>query len=183
LREAAPPLKNLRFLVLDACVVIKLFELGLWRQVCDRSEIILEDTVVAQEAQFYLDERGEPQEIDLSQDIQEQRVSVFSVDVDALKRFLDRFDPVYAERLDPGEKESLAYLFSSNDPCVICSSDAIVFRVLAWTNRQDQGLSLEEVLGAVGLGRVLPEEYGKRSRLRWTRQGQQDMIRGIGMKP
>lgn len=175
-------MKKLRFLMLDACVVIKLFELGLWRQLCDRSEIILADTVVSQEAQFYLDEQGDRQEIDLSQDIRDQRVSVVSVDVDTLRQFLDRFDPVYAERLDPGEKESLAYLFSSNDPCVICSSDAIVFRILAWTNRQDQGLSLEEVLGAVGLGRALPEEYTKPARRRWTQQGQQDMIRGIGMR-
>ena len=175
-------MKKLRFLMLDACVVIKLFELGLWRQLCDQSEIILADTVVAEEVQFYLDEQAERQEIDLSHDIRDRRVSVVSVGVDTLKRFFDRFDPVYAERLDPGEKESLAYLFSSNDPCVICSSDAIVFRVLAWTNRQDQGLSLEEVLQAVGLGRALPEEYTKRSRPRWTQQGQQDMIRGIGIK-
>ena len=175
-------MKKLRFLVLDANIVIKLFELGLWRQLCDRSEIVLADTVVAEEVQFYLDEQGERQEIDLSHDVRDRRVLVVSVGVDTLKRFLDRFDPVYAERLDPGEKESLAHLFSSDDPCVICSSDAIVFRVLAWTNRQDQGLSLEEVLQAVGLGRALPEEYTKRSRLKWTRQGQQDMIRSIGMK-
>jgi hypothetical protein len=176
-------MKKLRFLLLDACVVIKLFQLGIWRQLCERCEVLLAETVAMEEARFYLDEQAQRCEIDLSEDIREQRVSVVSVDAPMAKQFLARFDPIYAERLDPGETESLAYLFDSTDPCLICSSDAIVFRVLAWTGRQDQGFSLEEVLRETGLGRTLPEQYTRASRLKWTRQGQQDMVRGIGMKP
>ncbi len=50
-------MKKLRFLLLDACVVIKVFQLGLWKQLCERCEILLAETVAREEAQFYLDRR------------------------------------------------------------------------------------------------------------------------------
>ncbi len=175
-------MKKSRFLLLDANVVIKLSELGIWKQIIERCEILLAETVVEQEAEFFFDEDGEQHAIDLSEDIRSHRVSMVKVDVRALRTFLDRFDPVYADALDPGELESLAYLFDSDDPCTVCSSDAIVFRVLGRLSRSERGLSLEEVLGAVGLGRELPYQFSRKFRERWTKQGQQEMIQGIGLK-
>lgn len=175
-------MKKLRCLLLDACVVIKLFQLGLWQQFCERCEVVLAETVVEDEVQFYVDADEQRHEIDLSEDLTAGRIAMVSVDASAVGQFFDRFDRIYAEQLDPGERESLAYLFEADAPCTICSSDAIVFRVLAWTGRQDQGLSLEEILQAIGLGRSLPHQYTKPARLKWTRQGEEDMVRGIGMK-
>lgn len=175
-------MNKLRFLLLDANAVIMLFELGLWRQTIEKCDILIAETVVEQEAQFFFDDQGEQHGIDLSDDIGSKRISIVRVDAHALRNFLDRFDPVYIEGLDPGELESLAYLFDSDDPCLVCSSDAIVFRVLARLSRTEQGLSLEEVLGAIGLGRGLPHQFSKGFRKRWTKQGQQEMIRGIGLR-
>ena len=106
------------------------------------------------------------------------------VEVDAaqLKAFLNRFDPVYFGEMDPGETESLAYLISSNDPCLICSSDAIVFRVLGCLGLVEQGLSLETILQQVGLGRALTYQFTERFREYWTKRGQRDGMSGIGLK-
>lgn len=174
-------MKRLRFLLLDANVVIELFELGLWESVIDKCEILLARTVVEKEAEFFFDDEGQ-HAIDLSQEIKSNRITVVEVQASELRRFLSQFDPLYLERLDPGEAESLAYLVSSEDPCLLCSSDAIVLRVLAQLRRTEQGLSLEEVLQKVGLGRGLPRQFTKGFREVWTERGQEEMIRGIGLK-
>lgn len=174
-------MKKLRFLLLDANVVIKLFELGLWKTVIDKCEILLARTVVEREAEFFFDDDGQ-HAIDLAHDINSNRIGIVDVQASDLRCFLDRFDPLYLERLDPGEAESLAYLVSCEDPCLLCSSDAIVFRVLAQLRRAEQGVSLEEVLQSVGLGRGLPRQFTKAFRRLWTKRGQEEMIRGIGLK-
>ena len=173
-------MKKLRFLLLDANVVIELFELRLWPQIIERCEVLLAETVV-NEARYC--EAGEEQRrIDVSQDIQENRVTVVQVETSAIEAFRGQFDPTYFERIDPGEAESLAYMLLSKDPCFLCSSDAIVFRILGRLNRGEQGLSLEEALDRIGLSRALPSQFRKEARDRWTKQGEQDMIRGTGME-
>ena len=174
-------MKKFRFLLLDANVVIELFELGLWQDVLDKCDVLLSRTVAETEAQFYFDDEGQ-QAIDLSDDVAAKRVTIVDVELSALKQFCHRFDSIYFDALDPGEAESLAYLESSSDPCLICSSDGIVFRTLAQLARSEQGLSLEEVLAKTGLGRDLPQQFTKSVRERWTKQGGQERIRGIGLK-
>jgi len=136
---------------------------------------------VETEVQFYFDDEGQ-QVIDLSDDVAARSVTIVDVELTELKQFCGRFDPTYLDALDAGEAESLAYLESSPDPCLICSSDAIVFRTLAQLARSEQGLALEEVLGKIGLGRELPQQFTRSFRERWTKQGEQERIRGIGLK-
>ncbi|MEY3226584.1 MAG: hypothetical protein RLZZ536_1203 [Planctomycetota bacterium] len=84
--------------------------------------------------------------------------------------------------LDDGEAESLAYMVRQSTDFLISSGDAIVYRVLGNLNRGEQGISLEEILQKPGLGRSLQNPYTKRFREQYTRQGQQDMVRGRGKK-
>jgi hypothetical protein len=174
-------MKKLRFLLLDANIVIKLFEFGLWDSMLDRTEVLLARTVAEREAEFFFigDERHE---IDLTADIEADRLSIVDVMPTDLKKFVARFDPTYFEKLDPGEAESLAYLDDCDDPCLICSSDAIVFRVLAQLGRAEQGISLEETLQQIGLGRDVAQQFRKAFRLKWTKVGANERIRGIGLK-
>lgn len=174
-------MKRLRFLLLDANIVIQLLEFGLWETILDKAEVLLARTVAEIEAEFFFidDERHE---IDLAIDVAKRRLSIVDITPTELKAFVDRFDPTYFEKLDPGEAESLAYLDGSDDPCLICSSDAIVFRVLAQLNCSEQGISLEEVLQQIGLGRKLTQQFSKAFRIKWTNSGAEDKIRGIGLK-
>lgn len=108
---------------------------------------------------------------------------VFEVSLRDIARFQDRFDTVYAGALDPGESEALAYLAQSSEPFSISSGDAIVYRDLGRLGLGDQGLSLEEVLREVGLGRSqLPWACQKKFREKYTKEGEIDATQGKGLK-
>jgi len=173
-------MSRLRSVILDANIVIYLHQLGIWPQVVGRCEIILARTVAEQEVLFYeIDE--ERHEIDLAKDITESRVQVVDVVASEVVKFRSRFDPLYLEGLHAGETESLVYL--ARNPQLeahVCSADKVVFRVLPHLRLADRGISLEELLGQIGLARLLPYMYSRVFGERWTRQGEQDWIGGIG---
>jgi hypothetical protein len=87
-----------------------------------------------------------------------------------------------SRRLEDGESESLAYLIKSPEKCLICSAEAIVFRVLALLDRVDQGSSLDEIPGLIGLGRSMPWEFSKQLPERRTQVSRQHRIRGGGLR-
>lgn len=174
---------KLKLLILDANVVIYLFENGLWQQVLARCEIHLSRIVAEDEVRYYHGKEADKL-IDLSDDITHGRVQLFDLTLTDLKQFVDQFDPLYVERLDPGESESLAFLFLAKDEYLISSGDAIVYKVLGNLNRGHQGISMEEVLQQIGMTRSkIPRQYSKQFREATTKEGEQDSIRGRGMKP
>lgn len=129
---------------------------------------------------FFLDANGDCQPIDLSVYINAGLITVFDLASSDLTEFRSKFNPVYFEKLDPGETESLAYLLKQSDDCRICSADKIVFRVLGNIYRAEQGVSLEEILKQIGLGRTLAREFSKDYREQWTQKGFQEGLGGIG---
>jgi hypothetical protein len=177
-------MSRLKLLILDANVVIKLFELGCWARVAEECDIHLSRTVVEQEAQFFRDAASDERvEIDLSGDIAADRIHVFDVGLAELQSFRSQFNVVYLEKLDPGESESLAYLVTSRQDHRICSADSIVYRVLGRFQRGDQGISLEEVLQKIGWQKRLPDHYSRQFREHWTNEGAKEMIWGTGLNP
>jgi hypothetical protein len=154
-------MKRFQCLVLDANIIILLFQHGLWNEVVERSELILSETVI-EEADFFVDSKGVEHRIDLQPDIQAGRVRVVAIMATEVATFRARFDPVYVQKLDDGETESLAYCLREGDPYRLCSSDAIVFKVLSVVDRSEQGVSLEEVLRAIGLARPLSRQFTSR---------------------
>jgi len=170
--------KKYRLLLLDAGVVIELFRLGLWDKVIELCDVHLSRVVAEKEVRYYRGHAADKQ-IDLS--AYTNKISVVDVDSAACGSFLAKFDPTYLERLDPGELESLVCLTSSQDQYLLCSGDKIVYRVLGRLGRAEQGISLEEILAGIGLGRPLRHEYEKAFREEWTRKGQQEGIMGFGL--
>ncbi len=171
-----------RLVILDANIVIYLHQIGIWSYVVDRCEIVLSRIVADQEALFYeIDD--ERHEIDLSTDVAANRVRVVDVLVSDVVKFRSQFDALYLEGLHAGETESLVYLaLNAQADASVCSSDKIVFRVLPHLGLADRGISLEELLAKVGLGRSLPYMYSRAFREQWTRRGEQDWIVGIGTR-
>lgn len=170
-----------RLLLLDANVIIYLYELKLWDRFLGKCEVILSRTVMEQEVLFF-EENGERRSIDLAPFEQDGRIKVIDVPVSEIQAFKNRFDVINIERLDPGEAESLAYLVNARDTHLICSSDGIVFRALALLDKADQGISLEEILRDVGLGRRLQYQYSEAFRRRYTTTGTQDRIQNRGLR-
>lgn len=172
---------KLRLLILDANVVITLHDLGIWSQVVDKCDIHLSRTVV-KESVFSGCNEAEGVSIDLSADENDSRITVFDLDASAIKDFQRNFDSSYAGKLDAGECESLAHLESSKDEYLICSADAIVYKILGNLNRREQGISLEEVLQAIGRGRKLDWKNSKAFREKYTSEGETDSIYGKGRR-
>lgn len=173
---------KLKLLILDANVVIFLFENDLWQPVLARCEIHLSRIVAEDEVRYYHGREADKL-IDLSDDITQGRIRLFDLSTTELKQFVDQFDPLYLDRLDPGESESLAYLVLAKEEYLISSGDAIVYKVLGNLNRGHQGISMEEVLKQVGLARSkIPRQYSKQFRESYTKEGEQDSIRGRGLK-
>jgi len=172
---------KLRLLILDANVVIHLHELALWGQLLDRCEVYLSRIVATKEVLFQEGDEFD-EEIDLTPDIDAGRVRVFDVTAKELRDFRNQFDTVYLGDLDDGEAESLAYMMRQSSDFLISSGDAIVYRVLGNLNRSGQGISLEEVLQKIGLGRTVEWPYSKAFREKYARDGEKDMIRGRGSK-
>ena len=175
-------MKKSQLLLLDANVVIEISRQGLWDQMVARCDIHLAQTVL-DESQFYEDEQGDRHYIDLASYISAKVITVFALTPSQMEGFRARFDPVYFEKLDPGETESLAYLLEQPDEYQICSADKIIYRILGCLSRPDQGVSLDEVLGQIGLGRKLGREFTKPYREEWTRKGFQEGLAGIGLAP
>jgi hypothetical protein len=173
-------MKKLSFLLLDANVVIELFEHGIWDGVVTRCDIYIARSV-AREASFY-EKDGQRHVIDLQVDADAQRIRVFDLTTADLEVFRDTFDPSYMERLDPGETESLLYLLRAPGEHRLCSADSIVFKVLGNLDRAEQGISLEEVLQHVGLGRKLPRQFTKAFRDQYTAEGFKDGLWGRGKR-
>jgi hypothetical protein len=173
-------MKKFNLLLLDANVVIYLFKLGIWQQVIERCDVHLARTIVESEAQFYETDDGHREYFNFQKHISNREITVFDVIPSDLNTLRNSFDPGYFEKLDPGETESLAYLLNLDEKGWICSADKIVFRVLGNLYKEDYGISLEELLQAVGLGRPLPQQFTKMFREKWTREGSRERIQGMG---
>ena len=174
-------MQKFRLLLLDANIVIKLHKLELWDKVIAACSITLTSTVAYDEAHFWEDDYGGRHDFDLGQDIANGRVDCKTISLSKIETFKQRFDPSYLKRLDPGETESLIFLYESDEKWLISSSDAIVFKVLGCLGRGQQGISLEEILQEIGLKHQLEWQYTEQFRKKWTGQGQEDYIRGRGM--
>lgn len=166
-----------RLLLLDANVVIYLFELGIWQQVAERCRLVLAQAVV-DEAHFF-ERDGDRFEIDWAEWIRTTAIEIRSVPAAVVQAYCNRFEPTYYEKLDPGEAESLVIL-DREPEARICSADKIVWRVLGNTNQSDRGVSLEEILQQIGLTRALHYRFSKRFREQWCEEGGREHFMGRG---
>ncbi|OHB62714.1 MAG: hypothetical protein A2Y77_16120 [Planctomycetes bacterium RBG_13_62_9] len=173
-------MNKFRFLLLDAGPIIKLFELGLWDNFVEKCDVTICRTV-AQEGKWA---HGEKQDIciDLETYGRAGQMSILDVDLSVIKTFYEKFDSLYKADLDPGEKETLAFLDSSSEPWLVCAADGAVFRTLGLLGKGEQGVSLEKVLAEIGLARALEWQYTERFRQKYTRLGQMDSIQDKGLR-
>jgi hypothetical protein len=122
-------MKKLQFLLLDAGPVIKLFELGIWEQFIEACDVTITRTVAEDEVVFA--SRGDDKEyIDLIRYEKQGQIKIVDVESSAVKTFYDKFDLLYKDIIDPGEKETLAFLHTSREDWRVCAADHAVFRVL-----------------------------------------------------
>lgn len=174
-------MKTLQLVLLDANVVIKLFELGLWERLLPLCSIIVSETVRG-EAQFYRARDGSHQPINLDPYIARAEVRVASASSSAVDSFLAQFGREYTDQIDPGELESLVLLATAPPNSKVCSADGIVFKVLSLLDKAEAGISLQELLTAIGQNPRLPEHFTEDFRKRHAARGFADRVQGFGKK-
>ena len=103
-------MSRLKLLILDACVVIQLYELGRWQKVVDQCDIHLSEIVAWREVKF---DDANGTRINLESAVLSKAITLFSVEALKVEAFRSRFDDSYLGVLDDGEAESLAYLFDA----------------------------------------------------------------------
>ena len=138
-------MKKFQFLLLDTGPIIKLFQLGLWDNFIEKCEVTICRTV-ADESK-YASREFQDIRIDLNSCEQDGLIHIIDVDLSTIRAFLDKLPQSYAP--DPGEKETLAFMFSSPEKWRVCASDHIVFKILGFFGKGEQGISLEEVLAKI----------------------------------
>jgi len=168
--------KKFRLLLLDANIVIKLFAMGLWDQFLERCDVHLSRTIADVEAHFFEDDEGQRHDFDLSSYEASGAVTVFDVTLAQDAELTRHFGQAYLDRFDPGEREALAHLVTSPDPYLICAADSIVFKVLGFLNRGEQGVSLEEILEKTGCARRMEWQFSKAFREKYTQDGFADKL-------
>ena len=173
-------MKKSELVLLDANIIIELFRLGLWDKIIDRFHISLSRTVAETEVKYFEDSESNRHYIDLNKFIEESLISVFDVPASKVLKFKSEFDPTYVDRLDPGETESLIYLLENEADCVICSADSIVFKILGNLNKEDSGISLDEIFQMAGFTVQVAYQYSKGFRERYSRLGAVDSVTGKG---
>lgn len=166
--------KKFPFLLFDANIVLELFRQSLWEAVVNTCDVWLGETVV-QESRYFENDRGDSIWLRKEDIVCGKKVKVFSLKQSFFKATIDSLDSEFglsiAEDVHPGEAELLALLLKSKREFHICSADNIVYRILGLKLLGVRGISLEEVLGAIGFERILLKQYTKRFRERCTNAG------------
>jgi hypothetical protein len=173
-------MKKFQFLLLDAGPIIKLFELGLWNTFIERYEVTITRTVVEQciytsqtEAQEYIN-------FPFEEAAEKGVIRIVDVSPSEVKSFVDKFKLTPRYLIHPGEDETLAYLFRPTD-CAVCAADKVIFEVLGLLGKGEQGVSLEELLKAIGHSRNLEWRFTKKFREKYTHEGQINNVQDQGL--
>ena len=157
-----------------------MFELGIWDKFIEKCDVTISRTVAEQEVVF-ASKDDDREWIDLSSYEKRNAIRVVDLEPKAVQQFLDKFDLWYKADIHVGEKEALAFINTSSQEWKICASDGAVFRVLGLLGKGEQGISLEELLKAIGLGGNLEWQYTKKFRDKYTTMGQIDATQGQGL--
>jgi hypothetical protein len=175
--------KKFQFLLLDAGPIIKLFSLGIWDEFIGRCDVNV-SRIIAEDQALYTEDGLK--HIDLAPYDQQGRIKVLDINASAVKAFYDESGLLRKYDVHDGEKETLAFLCTSSENWRVCSADRVVFTILGRVNRANQGISLEEILEAIGIGlgskwkgltaKDKDWKYTKNFREKHTRTGQVDSI-------
>jgi len=171
-------------LILDAGPIIGLHELGAWKAFLERCEVVAPQLVLDDEALFHSKdaaaEHSEP--MDLAADVGTGRVLVAAASLTAISRVASRFTDVI--ELHDGELEALALLMQDESYVghVFCSADGAAIEGACMLGLTDRCMSLEELLGMVGLSRRVSWRFTKGFTERHKHEGVERVVTGFGLR-
>lgn len=165
-----------RLVLLDADVVIRAFELGIWDKLVAKYEVVLARIVCEHDVKFYDDQVTMMRKgIDLKPYLAAGRVSV----VDAPLEWTAEVEKTCRERLGglhgQGELESIAIVKNEARDVLFCSADGFAIQLMAVLRLADKAISFERLLRSVGLSRSFASsgdlQYSEGKFKYWLRRG------------
>lgn len=175
---------KLKCVLLDANIIIKAYELGIWRKLIQSLDIIVSSIIARDEVLFYsTKEGGIPSEINLSSLIAEGKIREVEGDSTDMALLNDLFDQVFLGGFHEGEEESLSLLYCEklDEDVLFCTADAIAIHALAMIGLSERGISLEKLLNSIGLNKPLPTQYSEKFFKENIKRGQIKRITGDGL--
>ena len=156
MKDSAP-----KFLLLDACIVIEAYKLGIWEKLIERVDISVSSIVAHKESLFFSKEQNKiPEPINLKLLIEKEKIKELEATPQEIAKFLDNFDSVFVAGLDPGEAESLALImFGKFKDGFFCTGDIPAIQALAMIGHSEMGISLEALLKSIGLQQKLRTQF------------------------
>ncbi|MFO7650531.1 MAG: hypothetical protein R6X13_04215 [bacterium] len=141
-------------MLLDADVVIRAFELGIWDKLVAKYEVALARTVCEQEVKGYYDEAVMRQKkIDLGPYIADGRVTVADAELDWVAEVSEACRKALGSLHGYGELESVAIVKHHDRQTLFCSADGYAVQLMAVLGLAEEAISMEHLLKSVGLSR------------------------------
>lgn len=168
----------LRCLLLDADVIIYLFEIGLWSAFTNRFDVYVSSTVI-HEVTHYQDNFGTRIPIDL----EDEDIRILSMDAEKSHRVVySKIDRNSGPDLHMGEIESIALLMEEeNEDLTLCTGDAGAIIAVCLLGAKERIISLEEILTQGGMKKKIRRQFKKQWMKHWKKRGEVNLIQGVGL--
>jgi len=167
--------------LLDANVIIKAYELKVWRKLTQGYNVSVPSIIVNDEVKYFRSSYGRTS-ISLSTEISDGHISELTATADEMLEMQARFGPDFVDSIDPGEAEALALLLTDKtEDYHYCSGDGLSIEALAMLNIKGRGVSMEKLLAGIGITKRLEPHFTED----WFKQklsnGSVRMIQGEGL--
>ena len=152
-----------RLVILDANVIIRAFAGNFWTSLVSQYDISVNSFVLHNEVYYYTDESGKKVNIDLAAELANGKIKEITATTDQIKNLINKVNPSFLDRIDDGEQEALALLLTGDfDDFKYCTGDTRAIKALSSLGLGTLGISLEELLTAIGQKNKLPDlSYSK----------------------
>ena len=174
-----------RLVILDANVIIRAFAGNFWATLTNQYDVHVTSIVLHTEVYFYVDKNSQKVPIDLAAEIAAGRLKELTATQNEIAALVDKVNPNFMDRIDDGEQEALALLVAGRfDDFRYCTGDTRAIKAMASLNLGALGISLEELLAAIGQkGKVPDPSYSKSAFDLKKAQGLQEQSMFLKKKP
>ncbi|MCK4395909.1 hypothetical protein KAW96_04855 [candidate division WOR-3 bacterium] len=169
----------LKYLLLDADVIIYLHEIGLWKAFIKRFEVFV-SAAVANEVRFYPINFGKHIPINL----RNEKVKILEMNVqkanNAIYSTIDKFT---GPDIQIGEIESIALMKEKRfENLIFCTGDRAAIIASCLLGLKERIISLEETMIQGGMKKKIKKHFTKDAMKKWKKKGETNLIQGVGLR-
>lgn len=160
-----------RLVLLDADVVIKAFELGIWDKLVAKTQVSLARTVYDEVGHYFDPDTLAKKGIDLGPDSEAGRIQILDATIDTPVKLMERCRKHL--ELHGGELESIALVADAEGEGYFCTADGNAIQAMVLLDLTEQATSLEALLARIGLSRSFDErnQFSQAKFDFWLRRG------------